>query len=80
MAGHSAGGQVAEEYALQKTGGLILLVRCSSQPSQALYIPDLADSLSLYWVTPCLRLSVTEMGNVEASHNMPAWLQSRLPD
>ena len=52
MAGHSAGGQVAEQYALQKTGGLILLVRCSSQPSQAFYNSDLADSLSLYCVTP----------------------------
>lgn len=26
MAGHSAGGQVAEDYALKNTGGLILLV------------------------------------------------------
>ena len=26
VAGHSAGGQVAEDYALKKTGGLILLV------------------------------------------------------
>ena len=64
MAGHSAGGQVAEQYALQKTGGLILLVRCSSQPSQAFYNSDLADSLSFYCVTPCLRLLVTEKINV----------------
>ena len=52
MAGHSAGGQVAEQYALQKTGGLILLVRCPSQASQAFYTSDLADSLSLYCVSP----------------------------
>ncbi len=26
VAGHSAGGQVSEDYALKKTGGLILLV------------------------------------------------------
>lgn len=36
MAGHSAGGQVAEDYALKKTGGLILLVSCSSPASSAL--------------------------------------------
>ena len=64
MAGHSAGGQVAEQYALQKTGGLILLVCCSSGLSQASYSSDSADGLSLYCVPPYLRLSVTEIWNV----------------
>lgn len=34
MGGHSAGGQVAEDYALKKTGGLILLVSCSFRHSK----------------------------------------------
>ena len=64
MAGHSAGGQVAEQYALKNTGGLILLVRCSSQPLWALYISEWADNLFLYCLLQGLRPSVTKTPNV----------------